>query len=139
MVVSNEDILAAIKELGKQNQALQENLRNLARDNADLRHDYADLVDNLEMLLMDKNDGDTITWSAKVIAEKTHVPLKKISRAMRTGDLTSIPIHKRGKGYVRVASPENVRQWLQKQVVSTPTPPSRANIIMRRKPPNVVF
>ena len=139
MAICNEDILAAIKELGKQNQALQRNLDNILQDSAVLHHYYADLVDYLETLRADKNDGDTITWSAKTVAEKTHVPLKKIKQAMRTGELASIPIHKRGRGYVRVASPKNVRQWLQKQATPAPRPSPRTNAILRRKPPNVVF
>lgn len=140
MVSSQDNILSAIEKLVQQNEALQKTLDRLQRDSSELHHDYTNLVEVLEVILADKTDNKNITWSAKVISDKTNIPLKQIKKAMRTGELASIPIHKRGKGYVRVASPENVNSWLrQKENKQEPSPAKTRIQPHRRKPPNVVF
>jgi len=144
MSSSNDEIMLAIKKLAKQNYSLQKALNNIQQDNYDLRREHTDLLDTLKMFLEDKNDDRDITWSANIINEKTNIPLKQIKKAMRTGDLPSIPIHKRGKGYVRVTSPENVKSWLQKKNIEhektkESRPEKTKSQLPRRKPPNIVF
>ena len=140
MATLPSDILSSIEELTQQNQSLQKTLDNIQQDSCQLRHNYEDLVETLEDLLADKNDPKDITWSAQAIADKTYIPLKQIKRAMRNGELTSIPIHRRGKGYVRVATPADVHLWLKKQADNHKNfPPKTKTLPMRRKPPNVVF
>ena len=134
------DILVAIKALARQNQSLQQTLEHIQQDSCQLRHVYEKLTELFEALLDDNHDPKKITWPAHTIAEKTDIPVKTVKKAMRTGELSSIPVHRRGRGYVRVATPESVYRWLNVQTDKHKNIPTRSNPLpRRRKPPNVVF
>lgn len=129
-----------LNQLAQQNQRLTEAVHTLLNDSAELRRCYGDLLDTLQCVLADQNDNHALTWSPKIIAEKTSIPIRIIRQAMRTGQLASIIVHKRGRGCVRVTSPENVKAWLESKHRNNEKPPARLPAQQpRRKPPNVVF
>lgn len=140
MSSSPNDISVTLHNLAQQNQCLTRAVHTLLNDSAELRRCYTDLVETLQCVLADQNDDHALTWSPKIIAQKTNIPLRIIQQAMRTGQLPSITVHKRGKGHVRVTSPENVKAWLknmaQEKQDPSPNPRIRPS---RRKPPNIVF
>lgn len=138
-LVRDNDILMAIESLATQQKSLIDAVTSMKMDNAQLRSECSAIIDRLEDVLSERDD-DLITWTADVIAGKTGVSPRVIKKAMRKGELPCVQIHKRGKGYVRVASPDQVVSWLQKESTRKVKPkPSGQSHRRKRKPPNIVF